>query len=60
MRSERRVEEPSAQTQVQMSPWDGDTPELWKDVEDVSFYDDPTWIEGFSEGAERGGGAAGR
>ena len=37
------------QTQVQMRPWDGDAPELWKDAEDVSFYDDPTWIEGFSE-----------
>ena len=53
MRSERRVEEPSAQmhtqTQVQMRPWDGDAPELWKDAEDVSFYDDPTWVEGFSE-----------
>ncbi|KJA21120.1 hypothetical protein HYPSUDRAFT_68075 [Hypholoma sublateritium FD-334 SS-4] len=49
LRSDQRAEAATT-AQVPTGTWDGDAPELWKDAEDASFYDDPTWMEGFSEG----------
>lgn len=41
--------------QSETTPWDGDAPEFWKDALDVTFYNEPTWVEGFSD--EHGGNA---